>query len=152
MYQQILISTDGSDAAERAIPHAVDLADKYGATLHALFVVDTDAVDLSLGTEQVQRLKEGRFGEMTELEEEANRATGRIAKTARNAGVDVVESTTAGVPHKKIVAYADDHDIDLITMTCHGRSGVKRMLLGSVTERVVRLANMPVLVVDMGQG
>ena len=148
-YDKILIPTDGSDAAERAIPHALDLAKKYGAELHVLFVVDTDAVDVSLGTEQVQRIKEGRFDEMGELKEFATAATGRIAKPAREVGIDVVESIAAGTPQKKIVKYAAEREIDLIVMTCHGRSGVRRLLLGSVTEQVLRLAHIPVLVVEM---
>ena len=148
-YKKILIPTDGSKAAERAAPHAIDLAKKYGATLHVLFVVDTDAVDVSLGTEQVQRIKEGRFDEMQELKDFATAATARVADKAREAGVDAEEAIAAGSPHKQIVKYADKHDVDLIAMTCHGRSGVRRLLLGSITEQVLRHAEVPVLVVEM---
>lgn len=149
MYDAILIPTDGSSAAEKAMPHALDLAGMYDATLHVLYVVDTAAIDISLGPEQVDRIKEGRFGEMTELKARANEAVQRIAEPARERDLHVVESVTAGTPHRQIVSYATDHDIDLIVMTSHGRTGVRRMLLGSVTERVVRLAEVPVLVVDV---
>lgn len=55
-----------------------DLAAQYGARLHALYVVDIDAVNFGLGTEQVDRIKQGNFGEMTELKEEADDATGAV--------------------------------------------------------------------------
>ena len=147
-YDAILIPTDGSQAAEKATAHAVDLAEKYGASLHVLFVVDTDAIDVSLGTEQVQRIKEGRFEEMTELRDYATEAVERIADKARQSGVDVTTSITAGSPPKKIVAYVDEHDVDMVVMTCHGRSGVQRLILGSVTENVLRKAAFPVMVVN----
>ena len=149
MYTKILIPTDGSREAEIAMPHGLDIAEKYGAEVHVLFVVDTDAVDLSLGSEQVQRIREGRFGEMEELKKMADTATGRIADAARAKGITVVESVVAGIPHKKIVKYSEEAGIDLVVMACHGRSGVKRLLLGSVTERVLRLARVPVLVVEL---
>jgi len=64
MYEHILVPTDGSDVAEAAVDHALDLAEKYDAEVHALYVVDIDSVNYSLGTEQVDRLKQGRFDEM----------------------------------------------------------------------------------------
>jgi len=63
MYEHILVPTDGSDVAEAAVDHALDL-EKYDAEVHALYVVDIDSVNYSLGTEQVDRLKQGRFDEM----------------------------------------------------------------------------------------
>lgn len=59
MYEHILVPTDGSDVAEAAVDHALDLAEKYDAEVHALYVVDIDSVNYSLGTEQVDRLKTG---------------------------------------------------------------------------------------------
>jgi len=148
MYERILIPTDGSDVAESAVAHALDLADQYDAEVHALYVVDIDSVHLSLGTEQVDRLKQGRFGEMGELKEKADEATGAVAERGAERGVDVVEHVSGGRPHKVIADYAEDHDMDLIVMGSHGRAGVRRALLGSVTERTLRSTHVPVLVVD----
>jgi nucleotide-binding universal stress UspA family protein len=148
MYDTILIPTDGSDVAEIAVDHAIDLASKYDATVHALYVVDIDAVNFGLGTEQVDRIRQGKFGEMEELEEKANAATGVVAEAAREHGLDVVEEVRVGKPHDVIAGYADATDVDLIVMGSHGRSGVRRALLGSVTERVLRSTHRPVLVVD----
>ncbi|WP_254767339.1 universal stress protein [Salinilacihabitans rarus] len=148
MYDTILIPTDGSDVAEAAIDHAVDLAERYGANLHALYVVDTDAVDVGLGTEQVERIKAGRFDEMPELESRALEATDVVADRAGKYGIEVIESVVAGRPHIEIADYAEANGIDLIVIGSHGRSGVRRALLGSVTERVLRTSRVPVLVVD----
>ena len=148
MYERILVPTDGSDVAEAAVAHALDLAEKYDAEVHALYVVDVDSVNLSLGTEQVDRLKQGRFDEMEELKQKAEEATGAVAALGGERGVDVVEHVSGGRPHTVIGDYAESHDIDLIVMGSHGRAGVRRALLGSVTERTLRSTHVPVLVVD----
>jgi len=148
MYENILIPTDGSETAKSAVDHAIDHAQKYGARLHALYVVDIDAVNFGLGTEQVDRIKQGNFGEMTELKERAEAATGVVVDAAAEYDVDVVEEVRVGTPHDVIAGYANNEGIDLVVMGSHGRSGVRRALLGSVTERVLRSTHVPVLVVD----
>jgi len=148
MYYLILVPTDGSDVAEYAIDHAVDIARQYGAEMHALYVADTDAIAYSLGAEQVDRIRQGQFAEMTELREEAEGATGHVAEKAAAAGLDCVEHHAGGQPHEMIAGYAEDNGIDLIVMGSHGRAGVRRALLGSVTERTLRSTHVPVLVID----
>ncbi|GAB3410504.1 universal stress protein [Haloparvum alkalitolerans] len=148
MYERILIPTDGSEVAEAAVDHALDLAERYDAEVHALYVVDIDSINLGLGTEQVDRLKQGRFDEMEEVKQRSDEATGAVADRAAERGIDVVEHVSAGRPHKLIGDYAENHDIDMIVMGSHGRAGVKRALLGSVTERTLRSTHVPVLVVD----
>ena len=148
MYDRILVPTDGSDVAEAAVEQATDLAEKYGAQLHALYVVDTDAVAYGLGSEQLDRLEQGNFGEMTEIRENAEEATGHVAALATEHGVETVEEHSGGKPHDIISDYAQGHGIDLIVMGSHGRAGVRRALLGSVTERTLRSTHIPVLVVD----
>lgn len=148
MYDRILVPTDGSTVANNAVDHALDLADKYDAEVHALFVVDTDAVSYSLGTEQLDRISQGNFRGMSDLREDADTATGYVTDHAEPRGVSVVEHHAGGRPHAVIADYAADHDIDLIVMGSHGRSGIRRALLGSVTERTLRSTHVPVLVVD----
>ena len=149
MYDQILVPTDGSDTAEAAVEHALDLADQYGAKVHALYVVDTDSMSLSLGAEQLDRIEQGQFSEMEEVRERAERATGYVADRARERGLEVVEHISAGKPHSLIADYIEDNGIDLVVMGSHGRSGIRRALLGSVTERTLRSTHVPVLVVDI---
>ncbi len=147
MYDDILIPTDGSDVAEAAIDHAIDIAETYDATLHALYVIDIDAIDVSLGTEQVQRLREGHFEEMDDLQTRATEATESVAEQAAD-DLEVIEAIEAGQPHRAIRDYVDEHGIDAVVMGSAGRGGVRRALLGSVAERTVRSVTAPVMVVD----
>ncbi|WP_280536591.1 universal stress protein [Halopenitus sp. POP-27] len=138
MYDQILVPTDGSPAADAAIDHAIDLAKQYDARIHALYVVDGSAYStLEAGSEIV----------VGALESEGEEATDRVAETAADAGVEAVTSVVNGTAYRTISEYVDDNAIDLIVMGTHGRQGLDRYLLGSVTERVVRTADVPVLTV-----
>ena len=137
MYERILLPTDGSDASDRAVAQAVGLAEELGATLHVLFVVE----DLPYSPEMMDDSVEAR------LREVGGDALERVREQAGAASVEIVTALEQGVPHETILAYADDEDCDLIVMGTHGRSGLDRYLLGSVTERVVRAADCPVLTV-----
>jgi len=148
MYDKILVPTDGSETAENAVEHALDIAERYGAEVHALYVVDTNSMSLALGAEQLDRIEQGQFGEMEKVKAKADEATGFVAGRARERGLDAVEHISSGQPYEKVASYADRNDVDLVVIGSHGRSGVKRALLGSVTERVLRETTVPVLVVD----
>ncbi|WP_458209468.1 universal stress protein [Haladaptatus sp. NG-SE-30] len=130
MYERILVPTDGGSATRGAANHAVDIAEQYDATVHALHVVS-------------DQLGEDR----DELEAEGERATDDIVELASDHGLDAVGAVLEGRPSDSILDYVDDNDVDLIVMATQGRSGVGRMLLGSVAERVVRKATVPVLLV-----
>ncbi|MFC4552589.1 MULTISPECIES: universal stress protein [Halorussus] len=141
MYDRILVPTDGSPQAARALEHALDLARTYDAQLHVLFVVDATAfaseVDASLVTD--------------ELESYGERAVESAAERASEAGIESVSTAVLrGTPHREILDYAEGHDVDLVVLGTHGRRGLDRYLLGSVTERIVRTADVPVLVVRSG--
>ena len=148
MYERILVPTDGSRVAKAAVDHAVDIAGKYDAELHALYIADTDAIAYGLGTEQVDRIRQGQFSDMKALREEAEDATGYVVERGGARGLTVHEHHAGGKPHRMIADYAEDNDVDLIVMGSHGRAGVRRALLGSVTERTLRSTSTPVLVVD----
>ncbi len=134
MYQNILVPTDGSDGTRQSLTHGLTLAERFDATIHALSVVPEGP----LGTLQSD---EGRPA--------AERAVERVEVEATREGVDVVTAVEQGVPHEEIIAYADDHDIDMIVMGTQGRTGLDRVLVGSVTERIVRLADIPVVTVRL---
>jgi nucleotide-binding universal stress UspA family protein len=138
MYSDILLPTDGGPASQAAISQAVDLAELSDARLHTLYVLDTTAYpSLDAGAEAV----------MTALREEGQLALDEVGDTAEAAGVSVVSEIVSGTPHRQILEYAEANEIDLIVMGTHGRTGLDRYLLGSITERVVRTAAMPVLTV-----
>ncbi|MFC4986600.1 universal stress protein [Saliphagus infecundisoli] len=148
MYDRILVPTDGSETAEKAIDHALDTAETCGAEVHALYVVDTDSMSLSLGAEQLDRIEQGQYDQMDDVRERAESATGYVADRASERGIVAVEHVSAGKPHAMIAEYVEDNDIDLVVMGSQGRSGIRRALLGSVTERTLRSTRVPVLVVD----
>jgi nucleotide-binding universal stress UspA family protein len=82
------------------------------------------------------------------LEAEARRVVEETASRARQHGVDsVTAETRLGVPTRAILDYADEYDPDLIVMGTQGKTGLRRYLLGSVTEKIVRLSDVPVLTV-----
>ncbi|MFW6318449.1 MAG: universal stress protein [Halorubrum sp.] len=138
MYSKILVPTDGSPASDAAIEHAIDLARQYDATLHALYVVDGAAYStLEAGADVV----------VDALEAEGEEATRRVAAAAEEEGVECETTIATGTAYRSIRDYVDDNDIDVIVMGTHGRKGLDRYLLGSVTERVVRTSDVPVLTV-----
>jgi len=148
MYDRILVPTDGSETAAAAVEHAVRLATEYDAEIHGLYVVDTNAMSITLGPEQVDRLHQGQFEEMGELNDDANEALQVVADAAEAAGIPVTTVIRGGKPHKKIGDYIEEGGIDAVVMGSRGRSGVKRRIMGSVTERVLRSTTVPVLVID----
>ncbi|QKY17986.1 universal stress protein [Halorubrum sp. CBA1229] len=138
MYSQILVPTDGSPASDAAIENAIDLAEQYDATLHALYVVDGAAYStLEAGSQVV----------VDALESEGEEATRRVAEAAERADVDCETVVATGTAYSTIRDYVDEHAIDMVVMGTHGRKGLDRYLLGSVTERVVRTSDVPVLTV-----
>ncbi|MCL9816924.1 universal stress protein [Natronocalculus amylovorans] len=138
MYDSILIPTDGSPAADAACEHGLNLAERYGATVHALYVIDGSMyASLEAGADVV----------LDSLKTEGERAVGAIEDAGRERGVTVTTAVSHGAPHAQILEYADESDVDLIVMGTHGRTGLNRYLLGSVTERVVRSSDVPVLTV-----
>lgn len=141
MYERILLPTDGSDGADAALEHAVAQAQEYGATLHVLYVTNTTYAGTG-------------FAEATTVE--SLRSTGsavldEIVEQVAERGVDVVSKQLEGEPHTRIVEYSEEADIDLIVMGTHGRTGLDRYLLGSVTEKVVRTSEVPVLTVRVDE-
>ncbi len=138
MYREILFPTDGGPASQAALDHALDHAERYDARLHTLYVVDTTAyASLDAGAETV----------ISGLQQEGETALQAVAERAEDANVSVVSEIISGSPYKQLLEYAENTGIDLIVMGTHGRTGLDRYLLGSVTERVVRTADMPVLTV-----
>ncbi|WP_136715970.1 universal stress protein [Halorientalis salina] len=149
MYDNILVPTDGSKTARHAVDQAIDIASKYDATVHVLYVVDVDATSYSLGTEQVDRIRQGHLEDMPEVKEAADEATSYVADAAAEHGLTVKEHIRVGEPARAIRKFVEDSEIDLIVMGSHGRSGLSRVVLGSVAEKVLRRTRLPVLIVDV---
>lgn len=145
MFDRILIPTDGSDPIKPAVEMALDLADAHDAALHVLYIVDQPTTVSGMG--------EGFSGLddlLDALEERGQQATKAVVEQAHERDIKTTAAVRRGDPHDDILGYAQDHDIDVIVMATHGRTGVKRALLGSVTETVVRHSEIPVLTVHRG--
>ena len=149
MYQDILVPTDGSAAANSATAHAVDIAATRGSTIHALYVIPTDELRFRPKSDEVKRLEAGHFEEHPDAHTRAKNAVHDVIAAATEANAEATEAIVAGTPHTEIVDYARGNDIDLIVMGTHGHSGVGRLLLGSTTDRVIRKTSVPVLTVDV---
>jgi nucleotide-binding universal stress UspA family protein len=138
-YHDVLVPTDGSDCADAAVALGADLATVDDATLHLLSVVAVTSLGIDVRADL----------QVDMLEENAQTAVERAATAASDAGVDTVaEAVEFGASiHQTILSYVEDHDVDVIVTGTHGRTGFDRYMLGSVTEKLVRTAPVPVLTV-----
>ncbi len=143
MFSTMLVPTDGSAGAEATIDHAIEFARTYGAAVHTLYVVDTGAEPADIDGADREEL-------YAPSERRGREATIRITDRAADADLTAAREVREGVPHQEILAYTDEHDVDLIVMGTHGRTGADRARLGSTTERVLMLADVPVLSVRLG--
>lgn len=137
-FETVLVPTDGSDAASVAADHGMTLAAATDAAMHVVHVVDLTAVSGEFGSVEI----------LDSLEEAGQEAVDDMIDRDDEADVRSVEaSVLSGTPVQALLNYVDERDIDLIVMGTHGRTGLDRYLLGSVTEKIVRLADVPVLTV-----
>ncbi|MGN8216458.1 MULTISPECIES: universal stress protein [Halococcus] len=138
-YRNVLVPTDGSDCAREALETGVDVATEETAALHLLSVVDVTSLGVDVRIQM----------QMKFLEENATEIVEDATEFATDASVDPVSgSVVLGTSiHGEILAYIDEHDVDLIVVGTHGRTGFDRYMLGSVTEKLVRTSPIPVLTV-----
>ncbi len=152
MFSHILVALDGSQLAEKALPVAKNLANSSGGTIHLIQAVsrqpeleaaqstgdfNPQLVEVSL--DLARRLIETR---QTRGQEYLD----RVAAELTNAGLKVETAMLEGAADEQIISYSTEHGVDLIVISTHGYGGVKRLLLGSVTDRVIRSCEVPVLV------
>ncbi|MGQ9526966.1 universal stress protein [Chloroflexus sp.] len=144
MYRHILVPLDGSALAEQVLPHVHALAANEGTTkitlLRAVPPIFTTSVDysgiLATTTEAI-----------TQMEQEALDYLQHIAKQFQSEGYEVHTEISALPPAEAIIEYAENHNVDLIVIATHGRSGLNRWVFGSVTQKVVQVNPTPVLVI-----
>ena len=140
MFSKILVPTDGSEYTKPAIKKAVELAKLTGGKITALYVLDqTVLTNMPMDTAVMNVYKT--------LEKEGQEAVDFVMNLAKEQGVEVEVSVKEGTPVKVILEESSNYDI--IVMGTLGRTGMSKLLMGSVAERVVRAADCPVLVVRM---
>lgn len=139
----VIVPLDGSDFAEAALPYAVVLARRMGLTVRLLRVVRLHNIVYS-DTDWFG----GRLGELeTQLVEDAENYLAEVTQRLANSGLDVQTVVVMGKPSTEIARYASSVGHGMIVLSTHGRSGVGRLMLGSVAEAVVRESGDPVLAV-----
>jgi len=143
MYQHILISTDGSEVAQKGVDHGLDLAKTLGAKVTIITVVEFFYPYVDLGGSPYAQFS-------ATFVEEAKKLLSATAEIANRIGVAVETIYLENVaPADAIVDAASARNCDLIVMSSHGHRGVRRLLLGSVTSQVLARSPVPVLVVRM---
>lgn len=144
MYKQILVPLDGSELAEGAVPHAEELAKALGARVTLLSVIEPVAVYSQPGVVgPVVSVSMDMQDEVRNVTEYLD----KIADKLRHGGIDVVRVVREGDAASQICDYAHENRADLIVMSTHGRSGIQRLVYGSVAEHVLHNATVPVLLV-----
>ncbi|MFC4541734.1 universal stress protein [Halosolutus amylolyticus] len=140
MYDDVLIPTDGSDTVPETLAHGLPIAADNDATVHALYVVDS-RITAAATDEAGSDLERS-------LEAEGREAVAAVTDRAEAEGLDAVSEVREGTPSKAILDYADEAGIDLIVIGTRGKSPREKVTsLGSVSERVVDNASIPVFVV-----
>jgi len=138
--RKVLVGVDFSEFSLRALRYAMGLAVELGAALTVLHVVPADYGLLCIGKEASRDLEKA-------LQSQAADNLRRLAKDEIGLRLPVDLEVRVGQPAEEIVAAAAESKCDLIVLSTHGYSGLDHILIGSVAERVARLASCPVLIV-----
>ncbi|HEV2261435.1 MAG TPA: universal stress protein [Candidatus Rubrimentiphilum sp.] len=142
MFKQIIVPIDGSSCADQAVDVAAALAKEQNATCTVVMVVDiAQAAALGFATPDLVN------GWLETVQDQARAVVDDAAARLRAQGVSVQTEVAEGNPTDAILQVAKKRRGDLIVMGSHGRSGLRRLFLGSVAEAVLRSADIPVLVV-----
>jgi nucleotide-binding universal stress UspA family protein len=138
-YQKVLIAVDSSEHSMKVAEHGVNLSSQLGAKIAIVLVIDTSKVNI-----------EGKSGrlpqeQIAELKREADKIINDIAKQFNDSQFE--RFLPEGKPSNEIMTIANDWGADLIIMGTQGKTGIKRLLLGSTAENTIRLSNTPILIV-----
>jgi nucleotide-binding universal stress UspA family protein len=135
MYENVLLVADGTDTA---VPHALEVSEVFGAKLHALYLLDPSTADVIP--------EEDRAGALEKMETVGTEETGRVAELAAERGIDTARAVREGVPHRTIVRYAEEKDVDMIVV----RDPVPDGASPNMAFRTACLVDVPVLTVPDG--
>jgi len=138
----ILVPIDFSVHSKNALKYAIPMAEKFGAKLHLVYVVEPTVYPADLGFGQVVLP-----GVEDELREKGAEELQSLIEKEIAGRVEASSTVRTGNPHHEILSEADEQEVDLIVVATHGHSGVEHMLFGSTADRIVRHARCPVLTV-----
>jgi len=143
LYKKILVALDGSEYSERALEKAISIAKMFNSQIILLNVIKTEELDV------IKQYSESSYDLVKSyLEQTAEKLLTEAEDKAKKKGLeDVVKKILFGDPAEKIIDEANNENVDLIAIGTRGLTGVKRVVLGSTTQKVIRWTNKDVLVV-----
>lgn len=130
MFNKIMVPSDGSQFAQKAEDVAIDLAEKLGSTVVAVHIID-----------------EKLIYPFDVMEDEGNEILSKITEKGKAKGVKVDEVLIFGNPRHDMKKIAEKSHSDLVVIGSHGRSGLEKILMGSVAENALKTVEMPVLLI-----
>jgi nucleotide-binding universal stress UspA family protein len=141
--RRILVPTDFSKSSANALTYAVAFAEKFGAEILLLHVVQ----DLALFIPEAVLVAPPPAPPVEQFAAAARTALERVIGELQQPGLTIRPEVVEGTPYEEIVRFARERDVDLIVIGTHGHTGLAHILLGGVTDKVVRRAPCPVLTV-----
>jgi nucleotide-binding universal stress UspA family protein len=145
MFQKILVCLDGSKLAEQILPYAAEQAARFGSSLVLFQVVSLASVPTPTGIESVPVAVPS--DQLADVEAAARDYLNGLALPLRDKGVKLQCVTMVGHPAESIVSYAEENKFDLVAIATHGRSGLRRLVFGSVADYVIRKSGLPILLI-----
>ncbi len=152
VFKRVLVPLDGSRLSSRALPYAVEIASKFAAGIHLVRIVRpaipvTASTGMTTSPAAVEVAMEGALIEDRRNAARARKYLKRKLRELRSARNNISYQVVIGDPARSIIDIANDDEIDLVVMTTHGASGLKRAIMGSVADRVIRESGKPVMVI-----
>ncbi|MFI5339496.1 MAG: universal stress protein [Candidatus Methylomirabilales bacterium] len=144
MYKQILVPLDGSDLAEKVLPHVTDLAKGSGAEVTLATVAE---FSMGVAGAKLEAFPQAAAEEKAALRAEAMGYLEKVQRALRDQGVTARVIVLEGDVASQVIACAEQQGFDLIAMATHGRSGIDRFVMGSIAEKVIRSTIKPVLLI-----
>ncbi len=141
MFEKILIGLDGSTLAEQVIPYAIEQAVNFDSRVVLLRVIGNEAVAAPA------RATASYLQAMAIEEDKAHKYLEGIEVSFRERGIVTEVAVIQGEPSDTLISYAEQNGADLIILATHGYGGLKRLVLGSVADRVIRETKQPVLAI-----
>ncbi|MEM2900967.1 MAG: universal stress protein [Thermoplasmata archaeon] len=138
--ERILIATDGSECSKKAVIAGLELAKQLHAIPIILYVVNESSIPAMPPDAMLSDVYSFLYSLGEEILE-------KISIDAKKFGLDIKKKIEAGIPSDKIIDVAEKEDCKLIVLGTHGRSGLRKLILGSTAERVIRHSKVPVMVV-----
>ena len=144
-HRRVLVALDGSSAAEAVLRFLLEIAGPLDMTVLLMRVLEPIAP-------RVEGVRRVMLEDVASRRRDAEEYLAPIAAALRAQGVDVSWQVRRGYPHEEILAAAAESKVDLIAMATHGRTGIGRLLFGSVAEAVLRQAPVPVFMIRQPEG